>query len=393
MIHFFFSFFLLFFCGLNAAVFAGFTGSLRKHSRYARSTGQCKTFVEGPFRFCSAAGYNETFQFPPGLTKGKMEYVANKLQSRIYRGLDGCANESLAWAMACSLMVPQCSKGQRVLPCKRVCSEYLKKCEKRLPNFILEYSIPLCHVLPDKKASSGKCHEPPNFRTNDSIKGPLDRNCSKLIFPACKTLGVSNFTLVSEDHQKKFYTFAYDKEYKEGKLETNFPPRLLNSLKKYPKCQKNIKRLFCGEFMPPCFADEFALKGHGYYTICQSVCDQITKDCPGFFRNDFPDAEYCSTSGKETTSHGFCRRSGWPSPFLWARYIEAPTVTPSVPATTPEPTAVKGGIIAVAVVVTFLLVAVGIGGAIWWKWWRVPGQSAYKRQEDDVAPLEQNIEI
>lgn len=123
---------------------------------------------------------------------------------------------------------------------------------------------------------------------NILFAGPLDRNCSKLIFPACKTLGIYNYTLVSEQHQKTMYTYAYLKEYKEGELETSFPPRIQKMLDKYPRCQENIKKLYCGEYMPPCFADEFAANGHGYYTICQSVCDQIKNDCPGFFRSVNP---------------------------------------------------------------------------------------------------------
>ena len=39
------------------------------------------------------------------------------------------------------------------------------------------------------------------------------------------------------------------------------------------------------------------------------------------YRNDFIEAEYCSLLGKENTSHGYCKRTKWPPPFSWARYI------------------------------------------------------------------------
>lgn len=396
----FFRFLFSFLCGVNA-VLAGFISPQRHSQRYARATAdKCKNFVEGHFSFCSAAGYNETFQFPETLTEDNMEYVAKAVGQRIRRAIGDCAQESLAMSVICSFVLPQCSTGKRVLPCKRVCGEFLKQCESKIPNFILEYSIPLCHVLPDETASSGKCHEPPNFSTNDSVKGPLDRNCSKLIFPACKTLGIYNYTLVSEQHQKRMYTYAYRREYKEGELETSFPPRIQKMLDKYPRCQENIKKLYCGEYMPPCFADEFAANGHGYYTICQSVCDQIKNGCPGFFRNDFQDSQYCSTSGNETTSHGYCRRQGWPSPFFWARYVTATLSTsvplatsPKGPATSPKPAGDKKVVIAVTVVVAVVVVGVLLGGAIWWKWQLVPGQLGYKKQKDDVAPLEKNMEL
>ena len=117
-----------------------------------------------------------------------------------------------------------------------------------------------------------------------TLTGPLDRNCSPLIIPACKNLGVSNYTLVSLKQQKRLYQFYYRKEYKEGNVETNDPPGLVTLSKKYPRCKNNIKKLYCGEYLPPCFPDEPSAEGPGFYTICQSVCDEITRDCPDFFR-------------------------------------------------------------------------------------------------------------
>ena len=145
---------------------------MQKHSRrYARATDKCNNFVEGHFSFCSAAGYNETFPFPEILTEDNMEYAAKAVESRILQALRSCPRESLAMSIICSFVLPQCSKGKRVLPCKRVCGEFLKRCETKMSNFTLEYSIQLCHVLPDEKPSGGKCYEPPNFSANDSVKG------------------------------------------------------------------------------------------------------------------------------------------------------------------------------------------------------------------------------
>ena len=33
------------------------------------------------------------------------------------------------------------------------------------------------------------------------------------------------------------------------------------------------------------------------------------------------EADYCALLGKENTSHGYCKRTEWPPPFSWARYI------------------------------------------------------------------------
>ena len=86
---------------------------------------------------------------------------------------------------------------------------------------------------------------------------------------------------MSESVQKKFYKLFYNKTYNEGDLEERFPRMAEQALVKYPKCRKNIEKLFCGEIFPPCFPEEAnpMLK-----TLCRSVCDDIARDCPGYFR-------------------------------------------------------------------------------------------------------------
>ena len=67
--------------------------------------------------------------------------------------------------------------------------------------------------------------------------------------------------------------------------------------------------------------------------------------------------------------------------------------SPKGPATSPKPAGDKKVVIAVTVVVAVVVVGVLLGGAIWWKWQLVPGQLGYKKQKDDVAPLEKNMEL
>jgi len=268
----------------------------------------------------------------------------------------------------------------------------LKQCEDELPETFIDYIIATCHVLPDELGSSGKCFEPPNFSTNDSIKGPLDRDCQKLIIPACKNLPVSQQTLISVDNQKHWYLHAYNKHYSEGNAETDFPPDFLKLLKKYPKCQEQLKKMFCGENFPPCFPGE----GQGLYSICRSVCDDIVRDCPEFFRNDFIEAEYCALLGKGNTSHGYCKRTEWPPPFSWARYIprDSDNVGPTRKVPSKATKGVKVWAIVVSVVVALIIVGLIVLAAIWmkWRWNRVP-RFGYKKQEDDMAPLEAAAEL
>ena len=110
--------------------------------------------------------------------------------------------------------------------------------------------------------------------------GPLDRGCQELIIPACKNFVVSQQTLISVNNQKHWYLHAYNKYYNEKNVETDFPSGFLKILEKYPKCKENLKKLYCGEYFPPCFPDD----DQGHYSICRSVCDDIVRDCPEFFR-------------------------------------------------------------------------------------------------------------
>ena len=113
------------------------------------------------------------------------------------------------------------------------------------------------------------------------FSGPLDRGCQKLIFPACKNLGLYSHTLLSKSAQKKVYSLFYNKTYNEHDLEQGFPKRVEKGLVKYSKCRKNIEKLICGELFPPCFPEE---ANPVMKTLCRSVCDDIARDCPGYFR-------------------------------------------------------------------------------------------------------------
>ena len=163
-------------CSIGTA-FTAFS-SLQTH-RHVRSSDECQSFVEGPFAFCSAAGYYDTFEFPAGFTGGKLQAEAIDIW-KIVQSMN-CSQNTLAVTMACSYFVPECSKGKRVYPCKRVCNEFLNQCELDIPEFFSGFLMVACHDLPGDKASNGKCNEPPNFTTNDSIPGEC---CSHLTYNA-----------------------------------------------------------------------------------------------------------------------------------------------------------------------------------------------------------------
>ena len=149
-------------------------------SRHPRASGKCQSFVDGPFHFCSTkGGYNTTFRYLDfGLTDSLLTQAA-KTFGQLLTSLN-CSRNGVAETLVCHYAIPQCSGGKRVYPCKRVCGEFLKQCEDKIPVTLMDYVIANCHVLPDELASSGKCFEPPNFFTNDSAKGENKRHLNYL---------------------------------------------------------------------------------------------------------------------------------------------------------------------------------------------------------------------
>ena len=116
-----------------------------------------------------------TFKTPDFLTDSMLEKAAMTF-SEAFSSLN-CSRNGLVETLLCHYAIPQCSgEGKRVYPCKRVCSEFLKLCEDKIPVTFMDYVIANCHVLPDEPPSSGNCFEPANFFTNESIKGENKTN-------------------------------------------------------------------------------------------------------------------------------------------------------------------------------------------------------------------------
>ena len=113
------------------------------------------------------------------------------------------------------------------------------------------------------------------------LLGPLDRGCQELIIPACKDLGVYSHTHLSEEVQKHLYLTFWRKSYNKSDLQRDFPKVFENIFANYPKCRRNAETLFCGEMFPPCFLHETKTV---YKTPCRSLCNDIARECPGYFR-------------------------------------------------------------------------------------------------------------
>ena len=122
--------------------------------------GKCKSLVNSPLNICISAGYNFSFSLPERLNKPEFESVlASALKTDVQKW-EKCADLNLVVTMECSTTFPKCGNGgKRVLPCKRVCGELLKKClysDFRGSSFMQKYMeelLALCLSLPDEEPS------------------------------------------------------------------------------------------------------------------------------------------------------------------------------------------------------------------------------------------------
>ena len=134
---------------------------------------KCERLANTPFDVCTSAGYNYTLPLPRKLT-GRLKDGISLFVEHTIASWENCSDLNLAATMECSALLPKCSgDGKRVLPCKRVCGEFLKQCINTASGFNalhLDYLLSMCHILPEyEKSNDEKCYEPPNFRTNNRI--------------------------------------------------------------------------------------------------------------------------------------------------------------------------------------------------------------------------------
>ena len=160
----------------------------------ASTDGQCISLVNGPFDICTKAGYNNTLPYPKELTEKTKNDIARYLP-RFINYWENCSAPTLATTMECAYIVPKCSQGKRVYPCRRVCGELLKRCNTNLQmdddnvyrEIYMDFVLATCVVLPNATASSNKCYEPPNFTTNNSVPSEYFSTVSRLIFTSLIT--------------------------------------------------------------------------------------------------------------------------------------------------------------------------------------------------------------
>ncbi|EDO33570.1 predicted protein [Nematostella vectensis] len=166
------------------------------------------------FAPCTAAGYTTTFPVPPNVSKRSLRWVGF-YHKYLVNGVKNCSVAQIGEAIGCAMYAPYCREGssEPLLPCRRICTEFLKRCEGSVPEWWIDDFIGRCVLLPDETAASGKCYEPPQFTdlhvTNGT--GPFDRGCQKMVnFPFCENLGYQ-YTIATPENQVQAYRFFYKK--------------------------------------------------------------------------------------------------------------------------------------------------------------------------------------
>lgn len=135
---------------------------------------KCVPLQKGPFSKCTSAGYNYTFPFPSGLSNRSLTLITSIVKTYMTT-IQNCSVGAIGETMACAFLAPYCkeSNSQPFLPCKRVCSEFLKRCGSSLTDYIVDIMLGLCSMLPNGTAKDGSCYEPENFHVhyNSTRKG------------------------------------------------------------------------------------------------------------------------------------------------------------------------------------------------------------------------------
>ena len=80
--------------------------------------------------------------------------------------IENCSNYTDL--VLCSLHLPQCvGKETAILPCRRVCQEFVADCRAKLSPDRLDYFVGVCHFLPE----NGTCMKPSGFKRKYNSSG------------------------------------------------------------------------------------------------------------------------------------------------------------------------------------------------------------------------------
>lgn len=124
----------------------------------------CHRLNPSLFKRCINVGYNYTARFPENFTLH--EHIIGYHLERDARQFKQCS-EHLDVIM-CSIFVPKCIENHYspVLPCRRICEQFVRDCEPRADYEKIEWIKGLCQLLPSrrKNRATQTCLEPANYK-------------------------------------------------------------------------------------------------------------------------------------------------------------------------------------------------------------------------------------
>ena len=124
----------------------------------------CHRLNPSLFKRCINVGYNYTAHLPNNVTLHEHN-IAYHLE-REARQFEQCSKH--LDIIMCAIFVPKCVKDQYspVLPCRKVCEEFVRDCEPRVNYEKIEWIKGLCRLLPAARSDKNtrECLEPENYK-------------------------------------------------------------------------------------------------------------------------------------------------------------------------------------------------------------------------------------
>lgn len=144
--------------------------------------------------------------------------------------------------------------------------------------------------------------------------------CHRRLIPMCGEQGY-NYTISSNKTQSLQLKWFYNKTDFSSLNSSDFsvPSFLETDLKKYPKCASIIKKMFCLQYLPPCFPGQRPQ----LYGPCKNECRFIMKECPEYFQHHPQDIDVCEEfADEENRMEGFCAHKTWSksTPFYFSKW-------------------------------------------------------------------------
>lgn len=237
---------------------------------------------------CANAGYNLTARFGATFQNRKGELLKELLPP-----LKSCSLHSSL--ILCSLYLPKCIEGygRPMLPCRQVCFDFAKRCEKELQLVSVGgMTTALCDLLPVYDGTPDKCIMPPGF--DPKIQSSQRNVCYKVTSSKCS----------ADIHYDKTFVPLEDQRTSEFTL---LQP-IIDS-----KCSPDIERYLCFTRLPPCTADTSVV-----HLPCQELCERIDRDCGSTFKkNRFPPLHCDYLFPQGDSASGLCNLTQWPAPWPW----------------------------------------------------------------------------